>query len=744
MKNSRRSRCTTRRAFVTYIIVSLAPILLLGSIFLYSTYTSSRNSTLSSLQQRVELAGSSFDRLIDNIRTVTAHFSTEYTEGKLKTASDIQKQFTTYIDTFALSGRLFFYPRGEQIIYSAEGGYSYSVFDRVYAFAQELDMVSFYTRLNTLQSAAYFSSLSLDEQSNYFICMQTVPTLSATPEGVLFYILDASAIKQMAADYLGEFSGYFAIFDADKRTTYVLSSYSGHTPAEVRAALTVLKGGPSLLHTIGREPFITLRIPTDKYGFVYTLALAESVLLHPQRMHVQYLSIGLLALAALAVVLSLVMARYQTRPINRLAQSLDIMDEGDAALDHLDVLEAIDRQYHTIQNENERLVLQIHSYAEQARARLLEDLISGGIREQASLEDALKASGVSFDHPLFFVMIIRLGNTAHRADAEAAVQLFAEADFRYGKAYAFPTASYDKIGILVNTHSSDPEQSDDDLRTTAVKLFVARLEKLHFRPGACGVSRIRQNALRMSQQLFEAFAAMEGEGAGIHLFRQDSANEQNLFLQEAELFRQSLLYGNQAAALQTASRLLTRADKEHWALERTQALCFKLVNVLSGICMANGLPIDETEMALAASHAQPMTLLELLQEPVTALCTLLAEQKAATLKEVNQRVISHIYSHFSDSNLSVESVAESFRMSESNIRRIVREATGSTFSNYLTTLRFAYIKKRLSETDEPIRVIVESAGYIDVSSFTRKFKAAEGVTPGQYRTATQAHRYASR
>jgi len=32
---------------------------------------------------------------------------------------------------------------------------------------------------------------------------------------------------------------------------------------------------------------------------------------------------------------------------------------------------------------------------------------------------------------------------------------------------------------------------------------------------------------------------------------------------------------------------------------------------------------------------------------------------------------------------------------------------------------------------------VENAGYLDVSNFTRKFKLAEGITPGQYRKAMQ-------
>jgi len=51
----------------------------------------------------------------------------------------------------------------------------------------------------------------------------------------------------------------------------------------------------------------------------------------------------------------------------------------------------------------------------------------------------------------------------------------------------------------------------------------------------------------------------------------------------------------------------------------------------------------------------------------------------------------------------------------------------------VTSLRITQIKSKLADTNLPIKDIVEGAGYKDVSSFTRKFKSTEGVTPGQCR-----------
>ena len=43
-----------------------------------------------------------------------------------------------------------------------------------------------------------------------------------------------------------------------------------------------------------------------------------------------------------------------------------------------------------------------------------------------------------------------------------------------------------------------------------------------------------------------------------------------------------------------------------------------------------------------------------------------------------------------------------------------------------------YIVKNVSSIT-PIKEIAASAGYNDLTNFTRKFKSMEGVTPGEYR-----------
>ena len=55
------------------------------------------------------------------------------------------------------------------------------------------------------------------------------------------------------------------------------------------------------------------------------------------------------------------------------------------------------------------------------------------------------------------------------------------------------------------------------------------------------------------------------------------------------------------------------------------------------------------------------------------------------------------------------------------------------FSDYLWELRLAKAKDMLLNTSMPIDQISVCVGYLNVSSFRRKFKQEIGITPSQFR-----------
>jgi AraC-like DNA-binding protein len=93
----------------------------------------------------------------------------------------------------------------------------------------------------------------------------------------------------------------------------------------------------------------------------------------------------------------------------------------------------------------------------------------------------------------------------------------------------------------------------------------------------------------------------------------------------------------------------------------------------------------------------------------------------------------YLDNNFSDTNFSVQEMADNFNLSVNYLSSYYKEQTSENIINYITYLRIEKAKHLLVTTDFPIKKISESSGYYNVSSFIRRFKQVTGVTPGKYR-----------
>ncbi|MEO0384115.1 MAG: AraC family transcriptional regulator [Pseudomonadota bacterium] len=97
-----------------------------------------------------------------------------------------------------------------------------------------------------------------------------------------------------------------------------------------------------------------------------------------------------------------------------------------------------------------------------------------------------------------------------------------------------------------------------------------------------------------------------------------------------------------------------------------------------------------------------------------------------------ERVIAYIHEHM-DEPLDLDHLADVACLSRFHWHRIYRAVSGETVSQTLRRVRLARAGFDLSRTDTPLPEIARRSGYPNVRSFTRAFKSAYGVPPGEYR-----------
>lgn len=167
-----------------------------------------------------------------------------------------------------------------------------------------------------------------------------------------------------------------------------------------------------------------------------------------------------------------------------------------------------------------------------------------------------------------------------------------------------------------------------------------------------------------------------------------------------------------------------------------RALCINLIIHIYDIVNENS-----TEDQPVLSSLLPLAFLEsfddLTHEVVNVLESLKKNPAQPTSQYKENSLISDILDRlncdFANPDLSVQSLADTFHMSPSNICQYFHIQTGSTILTYITQMRMQLACELLKNTSDTIETITVKTGYQNVSSFTRRFKKETGVTPGAYR-----------
>ena len=97
-------------------------------------------------------------------------------------------------------------------------------------------------------------------------------------------------------------------------------------------------------------------------------------------------------------------------------------------------------------------------------------------------------------------------------------------------------------------------------------------------------------------------------------------------------------------------------------------------------------------------------------------------------------VLSFIDNNYKNPIFSMDLVSDSLNIQKSRVRAVIKDSYGYSFAQHVALLRMNEFKRLLLETDESIQNIIKDVGYMDTANFLRKFREAEGMTPGKYRS----------
>lgn len=168
-----------------------------------------------------------------------------------------------------------------------------------------------------------------------------------------------------------------------------------------------------------------------------------------------------------------------------------------------------------------------------------------------------------------------------------------------------------------------------------------------------------------------------------------------------------------------------------------KAMYYQIVN---GILSNSQNPIlfeKGNEILMAIGDTLQKCSLDEVHEQIEAFCYQIVDQSTGVL--LLDKILNYITEHYADPDFSIANMAADFHMSHKSMGALFKNEMHLTIIEYITKYKISTAVELLTQTNLPIAEIVRKVGYVDNSSFTRKFKSCMGMTPAEYRRSFSHH-----
>lgn len=172
----------------------------------------------------------------------------------------------------------------------------------------------------------------------------------------------------------------------------------------------------------------------------------------------------------------------------------------------------------------------------------------------------------------------------------------------------------------------------------------------------------------------------------------------------------------------------------------TQSLLLQILRIISKVCHEQGLTSDKLERARLVSTFSSITDLNTCISWIYSVIDLYNENTNRRNISIDSDFINNVIAYISnnvDKQISLNSVADEFKISPSYLSRLFKECLGTNFLEYVSNKKLEKACELLvGQNDMNISDIAQTLGYVTPAYFSRIFKEKYGLTPALYRKKT--------
>ena len=557
-----------------------------------------------------------------------------------------------------------------------------------------------------------------------------------------FFVIDRSEYLGLFSSMIDNMNGYAFVLDG----SYKMVATNNPDKEDCRIAGNVLKDGSkdenALIKLADGKDYSMIKTKSDRTGWICAVALPESIYHSRALEDINRLILVFAVIAFICAGTGIALSFAYYKPLRRIVQETDVQRIS-ANGNEYDMISGYFK-WKTEQNQELRRI--IHSQTPYVKDRVLDILLYSDITQE-EFEQNTRNIDLDFKEPYFFVITLELDGAFDVAERSHYMKFVTEEIHKIQESFVIPCSIYcmEHFGeaisfLIVNLR----DLSYKHLLFAEIKRDLDHFPQHNIRVVfGCGNAYPSLWSLRKSCQEARVVSeynvrSKDNEVLGINEIQEFTdigipdypVSIQSLFVQQ---IKEGDLKGAQDSFTEFCASEVFQ-DGSNSIQQYALHMCVKdIVTLAKEADCAE----PECDLPYMLSYTSKQALEKNIMLAAQKVCAAVNKSKLQKRNDFKKQIMRYITENYCDPDLGLDSIAEYFGFSPVYMSRFIREQTGFNFKDYVTDIRMKEARKMLSGEDISINEVVKQVGYYNTSSFIRKFRKIEGITPGEYRAKMQ-------
>ena len=696
---------------LSFLSVAVICCVALSIVFFYISHVNNRETQERYTQEKMELILNDFEtqlRMMEDVSLRIAsnyEFHPYYFEENIARELSMLETFQQYRYYTALTEEYFLYYGGDRIYRSAGSTLDLELFMRTKTEDRE-EWGRFLEELETMQEQKDFTRVYGELKvlpalgDVYVLIPLRVRETGSKNTAVLGFVVKPEALEERFQLVSGGMEGGMALYGKDGE---VLFSGTEGEPEQ---------GGRDGMTVISEDGRYRLRCPVQKERSMQSsLFFLQMVLV--------------LVDVCLVFVIANIFAAKAYRPIQTLTEKYH-GKVSQKKENHENALDELGYMMDSMLQKNQEAAEQIRNNQKLLRNQLLQMLLDGcAFVEVLPFLDRV---GICLPGPVYCVISLSFekeegASKEFLSDLQEELEQLSDAA---EKEYIYAVCGFERK--LLNVICSMPAE---ERKNALTEMVIAVAESFAYRP-LIGIGNPYQALRNLPASWLESMDELQNRKKEAEKAENHGAVYQ-YHVEELRRITAVLENGNEKEAEKRLAGFAGQLGQEPMSMLMRQNIMADFLGEMRKLYEKYQLEISRKNISFLISARTAQDFERAAENMIREFCEGYEAAVSREREEESDRICEYINAHFSEYDISIESVAEKLHTSTDAVRQAVLKHTGKLYRDYLIYLRIEYAKVLLCQEDISVADLCGKVGYGNVSYFIKLFREITGVTPAKYR-----------